>query len=315
MMIMSLAVKIAAGYLLDLFFGDPYSFPHPVRYIGKLIGYLESVLRKLGRDKLAGILLTLITVSITFVITYYLSAVSIIIEIIIIYTVFSVRCLADEAGAVYRALENSDIAEARKRVSCLVSRDTAKLDEKAVIRATVETVSENIVDGIISPMFYLFIGGAPLGMAYKAASTLDSMVGYKNAKYIMFGWAGARLDDLLNFIPARLTAFIILPAAAFVCGMSAKNAFRIMLRDRLKHSSPNSAHAESAVAGAIGCRLGGPSEYFGEVIDKPYIGDAAKETGMEDILKSIKLMYVSSVIGLLLGCIMAVTAALICRNI
>ena len=156
-----LAVKIAAGFLLDLIVGDPYSFPHPVRFIGKFIGRLEAVLRKLKRDKFAGILLTLITVSFTYIITYYLSAVSIIIEIIFIYTIFSTRCLADEARAVYRALEDNDIAEARKRVSFLVSRDTADLDVKAIIRATVETVSENIVDGIISPMFYLFIGSSP----------------------------------------------------------------------------------------------------------------------------------------------------------
>jgi adenosylcobinamide-phosphate synthase len=309
MVIMLLAAKITAGFLLDMFFGDPYSFPHPVRFIGKLIESLEPVLRKLNRDKFAGILLTLITVSITFILTYYLTAVSVIIEIIIIYTVFSARCLADEAKDVYRALEKNNILEARKRVSFLVSRDTAELDEKAVIRAAVETVSENIVDGIISPMFYLFIGGAPLGMAYKAASTLDSMVGYKNAKYINFGWASARFDDLLNFIPARITAFLLLPAAALVCGMSAGNAFRVMLRDRRKHSSPNSAHAESAVAGAIGCRLGGPAKYFGEIVDKPYIGDAIKEIDKEDILKSIRLMYAASFTGLLLGCIIVVAVS------
>jgi adenosylcobinamide-phosphate synthase len=303
---MLLAVKITAGFLLDLLLGDPYSFPHPVRFIGKFIGQLETVLRKLKRDKFAGILLTLITVSITYIIMYYLSAVSIIIEIIFIYTIFSTRCLADEARAVYRALEDNDITEARKRVSFLVSRDTAELDMKAIIRATVETVSENIVDGIISPMFYLFIGGAPLGMAYKTASTLDSMVGYRNANYIKFGWASARLDDLLNFIPARITGFVIIPAAAFICGMNAKNAFCMVIRDRRKHSSPNSAHGESAVAGAIGCRLGGPSKYFGELVDKQYIGDQLKEIDKEDILKSVRLMYVSSFIGLLVGCIIVI---------
>ncbi len=302
MITMLLAVKISAGFMLDILFGDPYSFPHPVRFIGRLIGYLEPILRKLKRDKFAGILLTVFTVGITYLIAYYLSAVSIVVEIILIYTAFSVKCLADEAKDVYRALENNDIGEARRLVSFLVSRETAGLDEKAVIRATVETVSENIVDGVISPMFYLFIGSAPLGMAYKAASTLDSMVGYRNEKYIRFGWAGARLDDLLNFIPARIAAFVILPAAALVCGMSVKNTYRVMLRDRRKHSSPNSAHAESAVAGALGCRLGGPSKYFGETVDKPYIGDQFREIGKEDILKSVRLLYAASVIGLVLGC-------------
>lgn len=301
-----LAVKVAAGFMLDLLFGDPYSFPHPVRFIGKLISLLESVLRRLKQDRIAGILLTLITVIITFAITYYLSALSVFIEIVLIYTIFSARCLADEAMSVYRALERDDVAEARKRVSFLVSRDSAELEEKAVIRATVETVSENIVDGMISPMFFLFIGGAPLGMAFKAASTLDSMVGYKNAKYIRFGWASARLDDILNFIPARIAAFVLLPAAALFCGMDVRNVFRIVLRDRSKHSSPNSAHAESAVAGAIGCRLGGPSKYFGKIVNKPFIGDPLKEIDREDILKSIKLMYLSTFIALVLGCIISV---------
>ena len=148
-------------------------------------------------------------------------------------------------------------------------------------------------------------------MAYKAASTLDSMVGYKNAKYIKFGWASARFDDLLNFIPARITGFVLIPAAAFVCGMNAKNTFRIVIRDRRKHSSPNSAHGESAVAGAIGCRLGGPSKYFGELIEKPYIGDQLREIDKEDILKSITLMYAASVIGLLLGCIIVTAIEII----
>lgn len=313
-MIKLLTAKIAAGYLLDLLMGDPYSFPHPVRYIGKFIEFLEIFLKKLKHDKFAGILLTVITVGFAFIITYYLCAVSVIIEVIIIYTIFSTRCLADEAKSVYSALKNNDLAEARKRVGFLVSRDTSELDEKAVIRATVETVSENIVDGIISPIFYLLIGGAPLGMAYKAASTLDSMVGYKNEKYINFGWASARLDDILNFIPARLTAFLLLPAAALVCRMGANNTLRIAIRDRLKHSSPNSAHAESAVAGALGCRLGGPSKYFGEIVDKPYIGDALKEIDKEDILKSVRLMYAASVIGLFLGGVIFFTAAIVFEN-
>ena len=303
-----LTVKIAAGFLLDLVFGDPYAFPHPVRFIGRFITLLETVLRKLKHDRFTGILLTAVTVTLTFGLTYYLITVSVIVEIILIYTAFSARCLADEAMSVYRALKNNNVEEARKRVGFLVSRDTAGLDEKAIIRAAVETVSENIVDGVISPLFYLFFGGAPLGMAYKASSTLDSMVGYKNERYITFGWAAARLDDVLNFIPARITAFVLLPAAAFVCGMSAKNAFCMALRDRLNHSSPNSAHAEAAVAGALGCRLGGPSKYFGEIVDKPCIGDALKEIDKEDIVKSVKLMYAASVIGLLLGIIIYIFA-------
>lgn len=296
-------VSICAGFFLDLIFGDPYSFPHPVRYIGKYTEFLESKLRKICNDKLAGVFLALIVVLTSYFVTFYVSLISIVLEILLIYTIFSTRTLADEARKVYDLLQKGDIASARRQVAFLVSRDTNEMQENDIVRATVETVSENIVDGIISPMFYLFIGGAPLGMGYKAASTLDSMVGYKNEKYIKFGWASARLDDLLNFIPARITSYLLIPFAALICGMDAGNSFRIMLRDRRKHSSPNSAYSEAAVAGAIGCRLGGPASYFGRVIEKPYIGDALKEIGKEDILKSIRIMYAAALSGLALGCI------------
>ncbi len=302
MQIMSHVVSICSGFFLDLVLGDPYSFPHPVRFIGKYIEFLESKLRKACNEKFAGICLTFIVVFTSYFVALYLSSISLILEIILIYTVFSTRTLADEARRIYELLERGDIPSARRQVGLLVSRDTDKMQEKDIVRATVETVSENIVDGIISPMFYLFIGGASLGMGYKAASTLDSMVGYKNEKYINFGWASARLDDLLNFIPARITSFLLIPFAAFLCGMDARNSFRVMLRDRHKHSSPNSAHSEAAVAGALGCRLGGPVSYFGKTTDKPYIGDALKETGKEDIQKSIRIMYATAAAGLVFGC-------------
>lgn len=299
-MVMLHQINILCGFVLDLVFGDPYSFPHPVRIIGKYIELLEGLLRKIHSLKLAGVLLTLIVVSTSFIIAKYVSAISAILEIFLIYTIFSTRSLADEAMIVYSSLKSGDIYAAKKQISFLVSRDTENMHEEDIIRATVETISENIVDGIISPMFYLFIGGAPLGMAYKAASTLDSMVGYKNGKYIDFGWASARLDDALNFIPARLTS-VLIAAAAFFCGFDAKNSFRIVLRDRLKHASPNSAHPEAAVAGAIGCRLGGPVSYFGERTIKPYIGDHVREINRGDIKRVIRLMYMTSFLGLVLG--------------
>jgi adenosylcobinamide-phosphate synthase len=303
-MIMLPAVKIIAGFLLDLLLGDPHTFPHPVRFIGKLTELLEKFLRKFKREKISGVFLTIIVVLTSFILTYYISSISIIIEIILIYTMFAARSLAAEGKTVYKFLEANDLKSARQHIAFLVSRDTKNMKEKDIVRAAIETVSENIVDGIISPMFYIFIGGAPLGMAYKAASTLDSMVGYKNEKYIKFGWASARLDDILNFIPARITAFALIPAAAFLCGLNVKNCVRIMLRDRLNHSSPNSAHPESAVAGALGVQLGGPTSYFGKLTDKPFIGEPLRKLEKKDILRSIRIMYATSVIGLAVGCVL-----------
>ncbi|MBN2040596.1 MAG: cobalamin biosynthesis protein CobD [Spirochaetes bacterium] len=294
-------INILFGFVLDLIFGDPYTFPHPVRFIGKYIEILEEPLRKISSLKIAGILLTVIVVITAYFVTLYFSAISIVLEIFIIYTIFSTRTLSNEAMNVYSCLKSGDLNSARIQISYLVSRDTDCMKEEDIIRATVETISENIVDGIISPLFYLFIGGAPLGMAYKAASTLDSMVGYKNETYIDFGWASARLDDVLNFIPARITA-VLIPFAALFCGYDAKNSFRIALRDRHKHSSPNSAYSEAAVAGAIGCQLGGPASYFGQRVIKPYIGDRIREVNRGDIIRTIRIMYFTSFLGLVLGC-------------
>ncbi len=222
-------------------------------------------------------------------------------EIILIYTIFAVKDLGDQAKSVYDALNKSDIEEARKKIAMLVSRDVKNLDAGEIARAAVETVSENIVDGIISPMFFLFLGGAPLGMAYKAASTLDSMVGYKNDKYIKFGWASARLDDILNFIPARIAGFFLIPLASLICGYNPLNSLAAVKRDRLNHASPNSGHSEAAVAGALKCRLGGPSIYFGQIVNKPLICTSGRDPGKEDILKSIKIMYVTSIVSIVIG--------------
>ncbi|MCP4137226.1 MAG: cobalamin biosynthesis protein CobD [bacterium] len=296
-----LALKICAGYVLDLLCGDPHWFPHPVRFIGKLISFLEAVLRNITNERAGGILLPVIVVPLVYAIALGLSSLSIFIEIVLIYTIFASRSLAVEAGKVYSALRDNNLDRARENIGFLVSRDTADLDEAGIARAAVETVSENIVDGIIAPLFFLFIGGVPLAMAYKAVNTLDSMVGYKNERYIDFGRASARLDDWCNYIPARATGYFLMPIAALLCGKSVINTIRITRRDRYNHSSPNSGYPEAAAAGALGIRLGGPASYFGTVQEKPYIGDAVKEIEKEDIPASIRLMYAASGAGLVLG--------------
>ncbi|MGL4370402.1 MAG: adenosylcobinamide-phosphate synthase CbiB [Spirochaetota bacterium] len=295
------AVNITVGFILDLIFGDPRGFPHSVKFIGKLISLCEKLLLRKSCQRAAGAVLVVIVISAAYSVTAYLSALSLALEIFFIYTIFAVRSLSSEAMKVHAFLAAGDDNSARVQVSYLVSRDTAGMDRSQIIRAAVETVTENIVDGVISPMFYLFLGGAPLGMAYKAANTIDSMIGYRNEKYLRFGWAGARLDDLLNFIPARITGFILIPAAAVFTGGSVRGAYRILLRDRYHHSSPNSGHPESAAAGALGIRLGGPVSYFGVLHNKPYIGESPRDLEPDDIVRAVRLLHAASFTGLVLG--------------
>jgi len=295
------AVKITAGFILDLLLGDPQRFPHPVRLIGSMIIFLEKHLRRRYFQRFAGVILVAGVLFTVYPLTGFISELSWALEVFIIYTVFAVRSLSSEAMKIYVSLVSGDIDKARKQVSFLVSRDTDGMERGEIIRAAVETVTENMVDGVISPMFYLFVGGAPLGMAYKAANTIDSMIGYKNEKYILFGWCGARLDDLLNFIPARITGFILIPAAALFTGGSLLGAYRILMLHRYNHSSPNSGHPEAAAAGALGIRLGGPVSYFGVLHEKPYIGESCRELEPEDIKKAVILLHAVSVAGLILG--------------
>lgn len=306
------AVKITAGFILDLIFGDPHSFPHPVRFIGGLISFLEKILLRKFCQRAAGVVLLSAVVLTVYFTTMYISELSWALEVFIIYTVFAARSLSSEALKVYNYIAAGDIERARVQVSYLVSRDTAGMGQGEIIRATVETVTENIVDGVISPMFYLFAGGAPLGMAYKSANTLDSMVGYKNEKYLKFGWASARFDDILNFIPARITGFILIPAAAFFTGGSVRGAYRVLLRDRYNHSSPNSGHPESAAAGALGLRLGGPVSYFGVLHNKPHIGDSMRELEPGDIKRAVRLLYATSFAGGALGWITVLALSCCC---
>ena len=298
-------IKIWIAYILDLIFGDPQNVVHPVQVIGKIISAGEKILLRKKYKFLAGAVLNIFTVSITYTSMYLISKsvkISVffmIIEIYLMYTIFSINSLAREGNRVYRIMKEGDIEKARKDLSYLVSRDTETMDEKMIIRSTMETISENTVDGIVAPMFYMFLGGMPLAMAYKAINTLDSMVGYKNEKYMDFGKFSAKVDDAANFIPARITGILIV-LASMILGYDYKNSLKIFIRDRKNHSSPNSAHSEASVAGALGVQFGGKVSYFGKEIDKPTIGDKIKDFELEDIRKNIRIMYVTSFLSLVI---------------
>ncbi len=296
---------ILTGFILDLVFGDPRSLLHPVVIMGRIITFLEKILHKY--KKIGGIILNLIVVGLTVGVTYLVSGYLEIIEIYLIYTIFATRSLALEGVKVFNILKKKDMQLARKELSYLVSRDTGYMQEKDIVRSIMETISENTVDGIISPLFFMVVGyliapltplGVALAMGYKAVNTLDSMVGYKNEKYKDFGWFSARVDDLANIIPARLTGGILIPVSAFFLRYDFKNSWKIFFRDRYNHASPNSAQSESAVAGALGVQFGGATSYFGRLKEKPTIGDKKKEFELEDIKRNIKLMYGSAILGM-----------------
>ena len=300
---MILLIKIWIAFVLDLIFGDPQHVIHPVQVIGKLIEMLEKILLRKKYIVLSGGILATLTIGITFFVCFIISKnvknpVFTIIEIYLMYTIFSINSLAREGNRVYKILKAGNLEVARKELAYLVSRDTGEMDEKMVIRSTMETISENTVDGIIAPLFYMFLGGLPLAMAYKAINTLDSMLGYKNEKYEKFGKVSARIDDVANFIPARISGILIV-VASFVLKYDYKKAFEIFKRDRKNHSSPNSGQSESAVAGALGVQFGGTVSYFGKIVEKPTIGDKMKEFDIEDIKRNIKIMYMTSVVGLI----------------
>ena len=307
---LTLVIKIWIAYVLDLIFGDPQNIIHPVQIIGKVIDIGEKSLleKKYKSDRkykfFAGMILNITVISLTYGITYLIrrtsenSIILTVAEIYLMYTVFSINSLAREGNRVYNILKEGNIERARKDLSYLVSRDTGTMDEKMIIRSTMETISENTVDGIVAPMLYMFLGGLPLSMTYKAINTFDSMVGYKNEKYMDFGKFSARLDDVANFIPARVTGILIV-ISAMILGYDYKNSLKIFIRDRKNHSSPNSGHAEAGVAGALGVQFGGKVSYFGKEVDKPVIGDKIKDFELEDIKKNIKIMYVASFLSLI----------------
>ncbi len=295
------------AYFMDLIVGDPYGFPHPVIYIGKLISLLEKNLRKLNINmKLAGALLCLILMSSVTLITYSICKLAsvniylyIFVSAVIVCTCFSTKCLADEGKKIYDSFEENNIELSRKQLSYIVGRDTSALDEPDIIRATVETIAENTVDGTISPMFYAFIGGPILAILYKAVNTMDSMIGYKNERYIDFGMTAARLDDIFNYIPARIS-LIGFTMASFILRYDYKSCIKIAIRDRKNHTSPNCAYPEAAVAGALGIELGGTNIYFGQKVYKPTIGEKKRKIVKEDILKTNRLLYLSTFLTLIL---------------
>lgn len=310
-------LSIYIGYIMDLIIGDPYSFPHPVRYIGKLIKYTENKIRKKAKSdkdlKRGGFVLWFVTVGVTYLITYLILKLSsfipfgyLIMNSLLIYTTLATKCLKDEAVKIYNVLKTGDIEKSRVQLSYIVGRDTMHLDEGEIIRATVETVAENTVDGIIAPMFYAFIGGAPLAMAYKAINTLDSTVGYKNEKYKDLGFASAKIDDIANYIPARISVLLMM-IGSFILGYDYKSAIKIAIRDRKNHKSPNCAYPEGAVAGALGVQLGGTNIYFGKAVYKPTIGDKIRNIEIEDIARTNKIMYATSITSMVIFTVICMT--------
>ncbi len=302
-------IAFLAGFLLDLVLGDPYSLPHPVRWIGGYIAFLEKrLLKEEDSDKkklmngarlvVCVTLTTLIIAGVILYLGYYVNVyIGTAIETIMTYQLLATKCLRDESMKVYYALKNEGIEKARKAVSMIVGRDTEVLDEKGVTKAAVETVAENCSDGVIAPMLYLCIGGPLLGFFYKSVNTMDSMVGYKNDKYMFFGRVAARLDDVLNFIPSRITAWLMIFACHFLGKeFDSENAKRIYLRDRNKHKSPNAGQSEAAAAGALSVRLAGNIQYFGIMHEKPFLGDEIREIEYEDIKRVNRLMYMTAVI-------------------
>jgi adenosylcobinamide-phosphate synthase len=300
---------IVCALLLDLVIGDPRCLPHPVSLIGRLITKLEEWLRVfLKNEWAAGVLLLIITAGIAMLATWLFlrgmeqlhTVAGFLAAVIVSATCLAARSLHKESALVADALAKSDLGEARRCLSFIVGRDTANLDEGEIWRALVETVAENSCDGIIAPMFWLTIGGPVACMAFKAVSTLDSMVGYRNERYKLLGRASARMDDLMNFIPARLTALLIIVSAP-LAGLSLRNALSVTLRDRLKHPSPNSGHSEAAAAGALGVQLGGAACYDGQASWKEYLGDPLKPLDEQVYRSMIRLMYTITII-MAVGC-------------
>lgn len=303
-----------AGFVLDLLIGDPHFIPHPVRLIGSLISFCDKRLncdagyniseKKLNLIKYKrGILLAFTVIFATFAMSVIIIVAAysinlyagVIAEAVMTWQILATKCLRVESMRVYDALRTDGVDAGRRAVSMIVGRDTSVLDAAGVTRAAVETIAENTSDGVIAPMLYTAIGGPVLGFVYKAVNTMDSMLGYKNDKYMYFGRFAARLDDVVNFIPARISAYLMI-AAAFIGGrqFDGKNAYRIFKRDRFNHASPNSAQTESVCAGALRVQLAGDAVYFGKLVKKKYIGDGLREIEYEDIKRANRLMYITA---------------------
>ncbi len=348
-------IAFGAGFVLDLLLGDPYTWPHPVKWMGSLIAALEkhylgekgnggeterqsdvenagagktekytagekkngkkpqltgAEKRRAGRLTVAAVLGATLLVTAALLVGGYLihPILGCVIETIMTYQALAVKSLKTESMKVYDRLKNGTLAEARYAVSMIVGRDTAALDERQVTKAAVETVAENTSDGVIAPMLYLAVGGPILGLLYKAVNTMDSMIGYKNDRFLDYGRCAAKLDDIVNYLPARISAWLLIVSCLFLGReYSAEGAKKIYLRDRYNHASPNSAQTESACAGALGLRLAGPASYFGKVVEKPFIGDAKREIEYEDIRRANRLLYMTAFLSeiVCLGCMAA----------
>ena len=304
---------VLCGFLLDCLFGDPKKVPHPVVWMGKAITRLEKWLRRRfpqtpRGERAGGIVLAVILPVGTLLISGGLCLLSLRIhplfglalQILWCWQALAMRCLTKESRNVYRRLKTEGLEAGRKAVARIVGRDTSGLSEEGVVKAAVETVAENFCDGVLAPLFYMLLGGAPLALAYKAVNTMDSMVGYKNDRYLHFGRAAAKMDDIANYLPARIAALLWILASP-LSGGDLKNAWRIWRRDRRNHLSPNSAQTESAGAGSLGIQLAGPASYFGKTVEKPYIGDAVRPIEPEDILRADRIMAAAGVLGFVIG--------------
>lgn len=300
------------GFILDFLFGDPVWLYHPIRLIGALIAFLEKQFRRICKDQknaqfvaggLLWILVVLVSVVVPCLFLYAAGRVHPVLRFLLesfwCWQLLAAKGLKQESMKVYAEVKKGDLPGARKAVSMIVGRDTQCLDEAGVVKAAVETVAENTSDGVTAPLLFMMIGGAPLGFFYKAVNTMDSMIGYKDEKYLYLGRCAAKMDDVLNYIPARLSAFLMI-AAAWVLKMDARGAWRIYLRDRRKHASPNSAQTEAVCAGALQIRLAGDAWYFGKLYKKDYIGDDIRPVEAEDIPRADRLMYGTAVLTFLL---------------
>ena len=301
---------LLTGYVLDLIFGDPRQIYHPIRIIGNLIAVLEKGIRKVfpktSKGELAGgtVLVVLVVLICTAVPAALLGLAAWIHPVVYwllasfwCWQILATKSLKTESMKVYAPLKEGDLPAARRAVAMIVGRDTERLTEEGVAKAAVETVAENTSDGIVAPLIFLALGGPALGFFYKAVNTMDSMVGYKNERYLYFGRTAARLHDVLNFLPSRISAWLMILAAA-ILGMDGKNAKRIYLRDRKNHASPNSAQTEAVMAGALRVQLAGDAWYFGELYKKPTIGDPFRAVEPEDIVRANRLMYLTSALAL-----------------
>ena len=318
-------VALIMGYILDLIFGDPYWMPHPVRFIGNLISILEKVIRRFmpktkRGEYIGGIILTVMVVSISMVIPLVIilmaksinTYLALTVETFMCYQILATKSLKVESMKVYDELAKNDLPSARKAVSMIVGRDTKDLTFSGVAKAAVETVAENTSDGIIAPMIFIAIGGAPMGFFYKAINTMDSMVGYKNEKYMNFGRFAAKLDDVVNYLPARISAYQMI-LSSFFLRYDYKNAFEIYKRDRYNHASPNSAQTESVCAGALDVQLAGNAYYFGKLYEKPTIGDDIREINYDDIKKANRLLYCTSIISIVIISVIKITIILMVK--